>query len=302
MKTKTLKIFLFFTLLLSFIPFEPTTAQTLPDLVLNRFVITRLEWHQVPDCDHNACQNLAWKALIEYTFMVQNRGLAPAQIPNGNFESSAIQVSLFHQNDNVLVAQIFNWESVPNPLDVGAAAQLYGRMYISDNPQLLKPYDMYRLCLTITDKASDNQNWNLVESNVNNNTLCSDFRMDLVTHVLPNPKVVSLNTPALVQRNVDRSADFQIIYTVQNTPRQVYVSNFGYRLELIGNETINVFCPGNISPGLHGQEMQSLACAIHLPPGTSAARYTIRAIVDKGNRVAESNERDNILEKQIDIL
>lgn len=279
-----------------------TQAQTLPDLVITRFNVTRLEWRQVPDCEHNACQNLVWKALLEFTLTVQNQGQATAQIPNGNFESSAITDTLFHKEDNFLVSQIFNWESVPNALGPGQIVQLNGRMYIEDNPQFLKIRDEYIMCLTITDKASDNQNWVLLESNTKNNTLCSNFILDLPTHTPANVTVNNINVPAQIQRNADQSADFQVIYTVKNTTKQVYITNFGRHIEMNINDLTSTFCRGNVAPGLHGLEQQNIACNIHLPAGTPPGIYKIRALVDPANRMIESNERDNILEKQIQIL
>ncbi len=279
-----------------------TQAEALPDLVITRFNVTRLEWRQMPDCDHNACQNLVWKALLEFNITVQNQGQATAQIPNGNFESSAITDRLFHKEDNLLVSQIFNWESVPNALGPGQIVQLTGRMYIEDNPRFLKIHDEYIMCITITDKPSDNQNWVLLESNTKNNTLCSNFILNLPTHTPANLTVTNMNVPAQIQRNADQSADFQVVYTVQNTTKQVYATNFGHQIEININGALNTFCRGNVAPGLHGLEQQNITCNIHLSAGTPLGVYTLGAIVDPANRAQESNEQDNILKRQIQIL
>lgn len=302
MKVKNTILAIFIGILSIFPNPESLKAQMLPDLVITRFAINRLEWRQMPDCDHNACQNLVWKALIEFTLTVQNQGQATAQIPNGNFESSAITDTLFHKEDNLLVSKIFNWESVPNALAAGQIVQLTGKMYIEDNPRFLKIRDEYIMCLTITDKASDNQNWVLLESNSKNNTLCSNFILDLPTHTPANFTVTNINLPAQVQRNADQSADFQVIYTVKNTTKQVYTTNFGRHIEMNSNGVVTTFCRGNVAPGLHGLEQQNITCNIHLDAGTAAGVYTLQAIVDPGNRMIESNEHDNILKKQIQIL
>lgn len=275
-------------------------AATLPDLVINQLTIDRIEWRQMPDCDHNACQNLIWKALFEFHLTVQNQGQAPAQIPNGNFESSGVLDTLIHKSDNRVVSQVQNWETVPNPLAAGQAVQLFGRMYINEND--LKLREEYLLCSTITGRPSDNQNWFLQESNVKNNTFCHNFFLDIPTHTNPNPRVVQINVPSMVWRNADRSVDVLIIYTVQNATPGVYVSNFGRHITVKGNWIESNFCPGNISPGMHGGEMQNVVCAVHLPPGTAPGIYSIKVVLDEANRITESNELDNVMEKQIQIL
>lgn len=291
-----------FIALFSLVPsFLPARAIALPDLTINQFAMDRLEWRQMPDCDHNACQNLIWKALLEFHFTVQNRGQAAAQIPNGNFESSGILDVLTHKQDNRFIDQVQNWETVPNPVLPGQAVRLNGRMYIDEN--LLKIRDEYILCLTLTDRPSDNQNWNLLESNIQNNTFCQNFILNLPTHTNPNPRVTQINAPLFAWRNADGSADFQVSYIVQNSTPQVYVQDVGRHVTFIGNNGVETnFCGGNIAPGLHGGETQNIVCQIHLPAGTLPGFYKLKAIVDERNRIAESNEFDNILTRQIQIL
>ncbi len=291
-----------FAVLLTLVPMGlPAEAVALPDLFINQFAFDRMEWRQMPDCDHNACQNLIWKALLEFHFTVQNRGQAVAQIPNGNFESSGILDVLTHKQDNHLISQIQNWETVPNPVLPGQAVRLTGRMYIDGSA--LKIRDEYILCLTLTGRPSDNQNWNLLESNVKNNTLCQNFILNLPTPTNPNPRVLQMNAPAFVWRNADNSADFQVMYGVQNSTPQVYVQNVGRHVKVVtGNGLESNFCMGNIAPGLHGGESQNIVCQVHLPAGTAPGIYKIKAVVDEANRISESNEFDNILSREIQIL
>ncbi|OGH66288.1 MAG: hypothetical protein A3B90_01750 [Candidatus Magasanikbacteria bacterium RIFCSPHIGHO2_02_FULL_41_13] len=275
-------------------------AQMLPDLVITQFAIDRLEWRQMPDCNHNACQNLVWKAVIEFNFTVLNQGPLAAQIPNANFESSAIVDKLSRKKDNAFVHQVVNWESVPNPLPAGAAAQLIGRMYVEDSP-LINLQESYVMCLTITDRPSDNQNWFLVESNTKNNSSCFNFILDLPKHELPNPKAMNLNAAGIVFRNVDGTVHIPLSYTAQNTTKQVYVSNIPRRVLFFGNGLNLELCTGNIAPGLHGLEMHNQQCEIQLPVGTRPGFYTLQVSVDQNNRIREANERDNLLQMQIEI-
>lgn len=286
---------------IGFSSFNTANAINLPDLVITQITIDRIEWRRMPDCDHNACQNLIWKALIEFSLTVENQGTASAQIPNGNFESSGILDVLTHKEDNRFIAQVQNWETVPNPVLPGQRVRLNGRMYIQEDT--LKLQDEYLLCLTITDRPSDNQNWNLLESNTKNNTFCRNFILNLPTHTNPNPRVNQVNAPFFVLRNDDGSVDFQVTYIVQNSTRQVYAQDIGRHVTVIDQNGIEInYCNGNISPGLHGGETQNVVCQIHLPGGTVPGFYKLKVIVDERNRILESNEFDNLLTRGIQII
>jgi len=303
MKSKSI-IFSILCIFTSFVPNSLAQAINLPDLAFTQFTIERLEWRQMPDCEHNACQNLVWKAVIDFNFTVQNQGQITAEGPNGNWETSTIQETLIFKQNNTVVAEQPNAISILNPLAPGASQQMRGRFYLQEGVRL-KPQSLYTICLNITGKLSDpqNQNWRLQESNYNNNKICKDFVLDIpAQHLLPNPAASDVQVPLVIGRNPDRTLDFQVQYGVKNTVKQVYSESIPVRVELIGNGMNLILCNRNIGPGLHGQEVRQDSCNVHLVPAIQPGQYKIRVHLDPTNRLAESNERDNIKDTAIQIL
>ncbi len=258
----------------------------------------------MPDCDHNACQNNVWKLLIEFQLSVQNIGNAPAWIANANFESSGILDKLIYKKTGAIVSSRVNWESVPNPLNIGAADLLAGKIYVDESVNVVKLLDTYSMCFEITDRPTDpQQNWVLEESNTINNKSCFDFVMNVGKHNLPNPAVTRMNTLQLVQRNADGSADLRVSATITNKTPWVYVDHFIYIFQIENNGAQQSFCRGAIMPGLHALEATVVSCNIHLEANTAAPGvYNVGALIDINNDIIETSEIDNQLFVPVQIL